>query len=327
MPAPLVLVDGWPCAAGPAAPRGGGRAPTLARSGDGMFLGWGNLAGTWPRRSPAEANPWPRRSPAHGLGVEVNLRGTGAPFVVAVDRCRSSHPLRRQYLPSRSVLRWPGRRRSVSRRPGAAAGRAVCLVRLQSSVAGPRPAGTWHRLPHRRRPSAPLALEARTCAPPPRGERGMSSSASTSPGIAGCRSGSVCRMRSIRAIRIPLPLAGAITAFHKIAQRCFDGISSVAVAFATTPPMELVPSCRHRPRRRAAATPVRAPAGAAERILRGWPWLPDTACGRGRRRWAGQEGILTDDHRATAGYPVAPCSSSVILELYARNHRRDEVHG
>ena len=35
----------------------------------------------------------------------------------------------------------------------------------------------------------------------------------------------------IRAIRIPLPLA-RLTAFHKIAKRRFDDISSVAVAFA-----------------------------------------------------------------------------------------------
>ena len=35
----------------------------------------------------------------------------------------------------------------------------------------------------------------------------------------------------IRAVRIPLPLA-AVTAFHKIAKRRFDDISSVAVGFA-----------------------------------------------------------------------------------------------
>ena len=39
----------------------------------------------------------------------------------------------------------------------------------------------------------------------------------------------------IRAVRIPLPTAG-ITAFHKIAKRRYDDISSVAIGFAVDSP-------------------------------------------------------------------------------------------
>ena len=80
----------------------------------------------------------------------------------------------------------------------------------------------------------------------------------------------------IKTIRIPLPLA-PVTAFHKIAKRRFDDISSVAVAYALTLDDGGAERGRRRPGRRVAsvriglggvaATPLRAMA--AEEALQG----------------------------------------------------------
>ena len=79
----------------------------------------------------------------------------------------------------------------------------------------------------------------------------------------------------IRAVRVPLPLA-RIAAFHKIAKRRFDDISSVAVAFALDVRDGIV--------ERAAiglggvaATPIRA--RATEEALTGEPWNEATVRG------------------------------------------------
>ena len=78
--------------------------------------------------------------------------------------------------------------------------------------------------------------------------------------------------RADQAIRIPLPLA-PVTAFHKIAKRRFDDISSVAVAYAlrlrTVRHGVAVDSVRIG-LGGVAATPLRAPA--AEEALNGRPW-------------------------------------------------------
>ena len=116
----------------------------------------------------------------------------------------------------------------------------------------------------------------------------------------------------IRAVRIPLPLS-EVTAFHKIAKRRFDDISSVAVA--------------HRPRRRAtasshgrriglggvAATPVRATRhrGGA----RGTAVDDRRPCGRPPRCCA-TEGTPIDDHRASAAYRSAMLGTA-LLRLHA----------
>ena len=88
-------------------------------------------------------------------GVEVNLRGTRAPFVVAVDRL----PELRTFSVGSTQHRDRGgadpvRGRAAARRPGAAAGPAVAAVRVsadpQRRHARREPR---HRLPHRRRPA------------------------------------------------------------------------------------------------------------------------------------------------------------------------------
>ena len=81
----------------------------------------------------------------------------------------------------------------------------------------------------------------------------------------------------IRAVRIPLPLSG-ITAFHKIAKRRFDDISSVAVGFALDLQDGVVAKARIG-LGGVAATPIRALA--TEAALEGRPW---TRRGRRARR-------------------------------------------
>ena len=109
-------------------------------------------------------------------------------------------------------------------------------------------------------------------------------------------------------MRIPLPLA-PLAAFHKIAKRRFDDISSVAVAFAL--------DVRDGVVARAAiglggvaATPLRATA--TEAALVGRPWTADTA--REAAAVLRGEGTPIDDHRASAAYRAAmlgtACSSS-----------------
>ena len=113
---------------------------------------------------------------------------------------------------------------------------------------------------------------------------------------------------------VPLP-AAPLAAFHKIAKRRFDDISSVAVAFAldvvdgdgragrgsgsaASPPRR---SGRWRPRRR-----WRAGRGRRDR--------------RGRGRGAAGEGTPIDDHRASAAYRAAMLGKS-LRKLWAESPR------
>src|SRR6185503_16988708 len=76
----------------------------------------------------------------------------------------------------------------------------------------------------------------------------------------------------IRAVRIPLPLSQT-TAFHKIAKRRFDDISSVAVGFALDLRDGVVTKARIG-LGGVAATPIRALA--TEAALEGQPWTQET---------------------------------------------------
>jgi xanthine dehydrogenase small subunit len=122
----------------------------------------------------------------------------------------------------------------------------------------------------------------------------------------------------IKAIRIPLPLA-RISAFHKIAKRRFDDISSVAVGYA----VDVVDGEVVKARiglGGVAATPIRALA--TESALEGRPWSRETV-----RVAAGilrQEGTPIDDMRASARYRAAMLGTS-LLKLYAHQNRAD--HG
>jgi xanthine dehydrogenase small subunit len=116
----------------------------------------------------------------------------------------------------------------------------------------------------------------------------------------------------IRAVRIPLPLAG-LTAFHKIAKRRFDDISSVAVGFA----IDVTDGVVRRARiglGGVAATPIRAVA--AEDALVGRPWTAETV--ELAAVALGAAGTPLDDHRASARYRAAMLGQS-IRRLYAEH--------
>ncbi|MFD3701070.1 xanthine dehydrogenase small subunit [Streptomyces sp. NPDC058646] len=115
----------------------------------------------------------------------------------------------------------------------------------------------------------------------------------------------------IRAVRVPLPLS-PVTAFHKIAKRRFDDISSVAVAFALDIQDGVVRKARIG-LGGVAATPIRALA--TEAALEGEPWAAETVEAAARVLRA--QGTPMDDHRASAGYRSAMLGQS-LLKLYAR---------
>jgi xanthine dehydrogenase small subunit len=125
----------------------------------------------------------------------------------------------------------------------------------------------------------------------------------------------------IKTIRIPQPLA-PVTAFHKIAKRRFDDISSVAVAYALT--LEdgagrtdgaggRVASIRIG-LGGVAATPLRATA--AEEALRGHPWTRETVTAAVDE--LARAGTPMSDHRASERYRIAMLRSS-LLKFYAEN--------
>ncbi|MBC9717375.1 FAD binding domain-containing protein [Streptomyces sp. TRM66268-LWL] len=115
----------------------------------------------------------------------------------------------------------------------------------------------------------------------------------------------------IRAVRIPRPLS-PVTAFHKIAKRRFDDISSVAVAFALDVEDGVVRKARIG-LGGVAATPIRALA--TEAALEGLPWTADTVDAAARVLRG--EGTPMDDHRASALYRSAMLGQS-LKKLYAQ---------
>ncbi|MFE2474888.1 FAD binding domain-containing protein [Streptomyces sp. NPDC059389] len=115
----------------------------------------------------------------------------------------------------------------------------------------------------------------------------------------------------IRAVRIPLPLS-PVAAFHKIAKRRFDDISSVAVAFA----LDIEDGTVRKARiglGGVSATPIRALA--TEAALQGRPWEARTVEAAARVLQA--EGTPMDDHRASARYRSAMLRQS-LLKLHAQ---------
>lgn len=115
----------------------------------------------------------------------------------------------------------------------------------------------------------------------------------------------------IRAVRVPLPLS-PVTAFHKIAKRRFDDISSVAVAFA----LDIEDGTVRKARiglGGVAATPIRALG--TEAALEGKAWTAETVGAAARILRA--EGTPMDDHRASALYRSAMLGQS-LLKLYAQ---------
>ncbi|MFJ2740643.1 xanthine dehydrogenase small subunit [Streptomyces sp. NPDC087440] len=115
----------------------------------------------------------------------------------------------------------------------------------------------------------------------------------------------------IRAVRIPTPLS-QVTAFHKIAKRRFDDISSVAVAFAVDIEGGIVRKARIG-LGGVAATPIRSLA--TEAALEGRPWTQETVDAAARILRG--EGTPMSDHRASSLYRSAMLGTS-LKKLYAQ---------
>ena len=108
----------------------------------------------------------------------------------------------------------------------------------------------------------------------------------------------------IKAIRIPRPLA-PLTAFHKIAKRRFDDISSVAVGYAVRLAGGVVEQARIG-LGGVAATPLRA---LGDRSRTGRPTV-ERGDGRGRRRGAGRRRHPARRPSGERGLPRRRCWAS-----------------
>jgi xanthine dehydrogenase small subunit len=249
-------------------------------------------------------------------GVEVNLRGTRAPFVVAVDRL----PELRTFDVRADVIEI-GAALTLSEAERLLDGRiplldqlwpqfASRLIRNGATLGGNLGTGS----PIGDAPPALLALEATLVLADADGEREVP----LADYFTGYRTSVRRAGELIRAVRIPLPLAPTV-AFHKIAKRRFDDISSVAVAFAVRVAGGVV-------ERVAigiggvAATPIRATA--TEDALRGRPWTADAA--RYAAAVLGREGTPIDDHRASAAFRVAMLEQS-LLKFHAESGRQEAM--
>ncbi|MFL6099716.1 MAG: xanthine dehydrogenase small subunit [Actinomycetales bacterium] len=116
----------------------------------------------------------------------------------------------------------------------------------------------------------------------------------------------------IKTIRIPTPVA-PVAAFHKIAKRRFDDISSVAVAFAARFDGGDVADIKIG-LGGVAATPLRA--YEVEDRLRGQSWTREVVTEAADL--LGRAGTPMSDHRASAGYRSAMLRTS-LLKFFAEN--------
>jgi xanthine dehydrogenase small subunit len=237
-------------------------------------------------------------------GVEVNIRGARAPFVIAVDRL----PELRTFSFDESSVEI-GAALTLSEAERLLDGRvplldqlfpqfASRLIRNGATFGGNLGTGS----PIGDAPPALLALESSVVLAGPNGEREVPLASY----FTGYRKSVREPGELIRAVRIPLPLA-PLTAFHKIAKRRFDDISSVAIAFAL--------DVRDGVVARAAiglggvaATPLRATA--TEEMLVGRPWTAEIA--REAAAVLRAEGTPIDDHRASAAYRAAMLGQSLL---------------
>jgi xanthine dehydrogenase small subunit len=120
----------------------------------------------------------------------------------------------------------------------------------------------------------------------------------------------------IRTIRVPTPVA-PVAAFHKIAKRRFDDISSVAVAYALRLTDGVVESVSIG-LGGVAATPIKA--RNTERALSGKSWTRNNV--RAAAEVLAHEGTPLSDHRASAAYRTAMLRTS-LLKLHATNSGRE----
>ncbi|RKT77128.1 xanthine dehydrogenase small subunit [Terracoccus luteus] len=288
-------------------------APVATRfaSGAGEYLRAGDLADVFALRSEhpdatlvAGSTDW---------GVEVNIRGVRAPVVIGIDRV----PELRTFETGPDVVEL-GAALTLSEIEARLDGRvpllaqvfpqfASRLIRNGATLGGNLGTGS----PIGDTPPALLALEAVVVLASPSGEREVP--------LADYFTGYRATVRRpdelIRAVRLPLPLS-PVTAFHKIAKRRFDDISSVAVGFALQVNDGVVTKARIG-LGGVAATPVRALE--TEAALEGRPFTRETA--RAAAAVMRREGTPLDDHRASAAYRSAMLGTA-LLKLHAQHAGR-----
>ncbi len=243
-------------------------------------------------------------------GVEVNIRGVRAPLVVAIDLLPE---LRGLSLGDDEIrLGAALTLTEIERRAGGEIPLlaemlpqfASRLIRNGATLGGNLGTGS----PIGDTPPALLALEAELVLVSTTGERVVA----LADYYTGYRQSVRAADELIKEIRIPRPLAG-LTAFHKIAKRRFDDISSVAVAFA----LDVSDGVVRRARiglGGVAATPIRALETEAALIDR--PWSEETV--REAAVLMSEEGTPLDDHRASARYRAAMLGQS-LLKLHAQH--------
>ncbi|GAB3634325.1 FAD binding domain-containing protein [Microbacterium shaanxiense] len=241
-------------------------------------------------------------------GVEVNIRGSRAPLVVAIEH---HEELRTLAVTDDEIEIGAGLPLSeVESRLGGTVPLlaqlfpqfASRLIRNRGTIGGNLGTGS----PIGDTPPALLALGARVVLASADGEREVD----LAEYFTGYRQ-SVRRVDElIRAVRIPLPLA-KVTSFQKIAKRRFDDISSVAVAFALDIEGGSVTSAKIG-LGGVAATPLRA--RATEEALVGQPWSVATV--RAASEVLGSEGTPMSDHRASSEYRALMLNTA-LLKLYS----------
>jgi xanthine dehydrogenase small subunit len=247
-------------------------------------------------------------------GVEVNIRGARASTVIAIDRLAELRGL--HVDPDMIEIGAALTLTEIERR---LAGRvplldevfpqfASRLIRNGATLGGNLGTGS----PIGDTPPALLALEARLVLADVDGEREVA----LADYFTGYRQSVRRPDELIRAIRIPVPLA-PLAAFHKIAKRRFDDISSVAIAYALELDGDVVRKARIG-LGGVAATPIRALE--TEAALEGGRWTADTARAAGvvLRR----EGTPIDDHRASAAFRAEMLAQS-LPKLYAEHPGSD----
>ena len=251
-------------------------------------------------------------------GVEVNIRGVRAPLVVAIDRLSELRDF--QVGPDEIRLGAALSLTEIERRLDGAVPLlaemlpqfASRLIRNGATLGGNLGTGS----PIGDAPPALLALEAQLVLSSVDGDRLVS----LEDYFTGYRQSVRAAGELIKEIRLPRPLA-ALTAFHKIAKRRFDDISSVAVGFAVdVTDGEVSRACIGLGG--VAATPIRA--RDTEAALVGRPWSGETI--RAAARVMAAEGTPIDDHRASAAFRRAMLGQA-LLKLYAEHPLTPSANG
>ncbi|MGW7328014.1 xanthine dehydrogenase small subunit [Streptomyces sp. NPDC054840] len=242
-------------------------------------------------------------------GVEVNIRSRRAECVVAIDRLPELRELRVEsdYIEIGAAVTLTEIERRLDGDVPLLAELfpqfASRLIRNSGTIGGNLGTGS----PIGDSPPVLLALEASLVLADADGERVVP----LAEYFTGYRQSVRRPGELIRAVRVPLPLS-PVTAFHKIAKRRFDDISSVAIGFALDIEGGIVRKARIG-LGGVAATPIRALA--TEAALEGRPWSAETV--EAAARVLRGEGTPMSDHRASSVYRSAMLGQS-LLKLHAQ---------